>query len=61
MFDDEDDKPKQKDIEIGEDVALLSVEELTERIALLEVEIIRLKEAIESKQSSRSAAEDVFK
>lgn len=61
MFADDEDGPKKKAFEIGEDVTLLSVDELTERIALLEVEIIRLKEAISGKQSSRAAAEDVFK
>ena len=41
---DEDDRPKKKIAhEIGQDLALLSVEELAERIALLHDEIARLE------------------
>ena len=40
----EDDRPKKKlGHEIGQDLALLSVEELSERIALLKEEIARLE------------------
>ncbi|WP_029040300.1 DUF1192 domain-containing protein [Cucumibacter marinus] len=39
----------------------MSVDELTERVALLEGEIARLKQAIESRGSSRAAADAVFK
>ena len=46
--------------EIGQDLALLSVSELKERIALLREEISRLDAAIASKQASRSAADSVF-
>ena len=59
---DEDDRPKKKIAhEIGQDLALLSVEELRERIALLNAEIARLEEAMAKKQSSRSAADQFFK
>jgi len=62
MKDDDDDRPKKKIAhEIGQDLALLSVVELKERIALLEGEIARLESSIASKQSSRSAAETFFK
>jgi len=62
MKDDEDDRPKKKIVhEIGQDLALLSVKELQERIALLKDEIARLETSIASKQSSRSAAETFFK
>jgi len=62
MKDDDDDRPKKKIThEIGQDLALLSVVELKERIALLEGEIARLESSIASKQSSRSAAETFFK
>jgi len=62
MKDDEDDRPKKKVVhEIGQDLALLSVGELKERIALLKDEIARLESSIASKQSSRSAAETFFK
>jgi uncharacterized small protein (DUF1192 family) len=59
---DEDDRPKKKIAhEIGQDLALLSVKELSERIALLNAEITRLEEAMAKKQSSRSAADQFFK
>jgi uncharacterized small protein (DUF1192 family) len=59
---DEDDRPKKKLAhEIGQDLALLSVEELGERIALLREEIARLEAARASKQASRSTADQFFK
>jgi uncharacterized small protein (DUF1192 family) len=59
---DEDDRPKKKIVhEIGQDLALLSIKELEERIALLEEEIGRLKTAIASKQGSRQVADQFFK
>ncbi len=58
----EDDRPKKKIAhEIGQDLALLSVEELDDRIALLNDEIARLQTALASKQASRSAADQFFK
>jgi len=58
----EDDRPKKKIAhEIGQDLALLSVEELNERIALLNDEIARLQTALASKRASRSAADQFFK
>ena len=45
----------------GEDLSRLSVEELQERVGLFESEIARLKQAIVAKQSSRDAADSVFK
>ena len=59
---DEDDRPKKKLVhEIGQDLALISVKELQERIALLREEIARLEADIAKKQSSRSAADRFFK
>jgi uncharacterized small protein (DUF1192 family) len=59
---DEDDRPKRKiSHEIGQELALLSVAELEERIALLREEIVRLEEARDRKQASRSAADQFFK
>lgn len=59
---DDDDRPKKKIAhEIGQDLALLSVDEITERIALLREEIGRLEEALGKKQASRSAANQFFK
>jgi uncharacterized small protein (DUF1192 family) len=59
---DEDDRPKKKIThEIGQDLTLLSVGELRERIELLKAEIARLEADIKNKQVSRSAAESFFK
>ncbi len=62
MKDDDEDRPKKKVVhEIGQELALLSVRELEERIALLNDEIERLKVSIASKQSSRGVADSFFK
>jgi uncharacterized small protein (DUF1192 family) len=62
MATEDDDKPRKKIThEIGQDLYLLSVEELAERIALLMSEIERLKEAMTKKRSSKDAADRVFK
>jgi len=59
---DEDDRPKKKIAhEIGQDLALLSVAELGERVALLKEEIVRLESAMAKKQTSRSVANQFFK
>jgi len=58
----EDDRPKKKLVhEVGQDLALLSVEELNDRILLLNDEITRLQNALASKRASRSAADQFFK
>jgi uncharacterized small protein (DUF1192 family) len=59
---DEDDRPKKKIAhEIGQDLTLLSVRELTERIGLIKDEIARLEADIAKKQATRSAADQFFK
>jgi uncharacterized small protein (DUF1192 family) len=59
---DEDDRPKKKIAhEIGQDLTLLSVEELAARVQLLHDEIARLEADMASKRASRSAADQVFK
>jgi uncharacterized small protein (DUF1192 family) len=59
---DDDDRPKRKIVhEIGQELALLSVEELRERIGLLKDEIVRLEAAVASKQASRASADTFFK
>ena len=46
MASEDDDKPRKKIThEIGQDLSLLSVEELAERIALMNAEIERLQQA----------------
>jgi uncharacterized small protein (DUF1192 family) len=58
----EEDRPKKKIAhEIGQDLTLLSVRELTERIGLLKDEIARLEADIAKKQATRSAADQFFK
>lgn len=62
MAAEDDDKPKKKIThEIGQDLYLLSVEELGERIALMTAEIDRLKEAVTKKRASKDAANNFFK
>ncbi|HEV3184244.1 MAG TPA: DUF1192 domain-containing protein [Xanthobacteraceae bacterium] len=59
---DEELLPKKKLAhEIGQDLSLLSIAELTDRIALLEEEIARLEAAKASKSATRSAADAFFK
>ena len=53
----DDDKPRKKIThEIGQDLSLLSVEELTERIALLNSEIEWLQQAAAKKSASKKSA-----
>ena len=59
---DDDDRPKKKIVhEIGQDLALLAVNELRDRIALLKEEIARMEASIASKQASRGVADTFFK
>jgi uncharacterized small protein (DUF1192 family) len=59
---DEDDKPKKKIAhEIGQDLSLLSVEELGLRVQLLHDEINRLEADMAQKRASRSVADQFFK
>jgi uncharacterized small protein (DUF1192 family) len=60
MFDDDPPK-KPKDHELGIPLDAMSVEELEDRIGLLEAEIARLRAAIEAKKKSRDAAASAFK
>jgi uncharacterized small protein (DUF1192 family) len=58
----DDDKPKRKIThEIGQDLSLLSVAELNERVALMNAEIERLQAAVAKKRASKDAANSVFK
>ena len=59
---DEDDRPKKKIThEIGQELTLLSVGELTERVTLLKEEIARLEANMATKQASKSAADLFFR
>ena len=58
----DDDKPRKKVThEIGQDLSLLSVEELTERIALMASEIARMQVTMTKKRASKDAADRLFK
>ena len=59
---DDDDRPKKKIAhEIGQELSLLSVEELTARVQLLQEEIGRLEADIVGKRAKRAAADQFFK
>jgi uncharacterized small protein (DUF1192 family) len=58
----EDDRPKKKLAhELGQDLSLLSVGDLQERIEMLKAEIARLEEDMTGKKASKSAADLLFK
>lgn len=60
LFD--DDRPQKKTVhDIGSDLSLLSVDELSARIDLLKAEIARLESEKAQKGASRSAAESLFR
>ncbi|MGH6861599.1 MAG: DUF1192 domain-containing protein [Phyllobacterium sp.] len=57
-----DEEPRRKLVhEIGQELSLLSVAELDERIALLRSEIVRLEEERARKGDSKVAAEALFR
>ena len=61
-FDSFAEEPRARPIghDLGQDLSLLSIDELDERIALLEQEILRLKDARAGKERSRAAASAFF-
>ena len=52
---------KAKTHEIGQDLSLLSVGELNERIEVLKAEIERLEAELKAKGATKSAAEALFR
>jgi uncharacterized small protein (DUF1192 family) len=59
---DEESLPKKKIVhEIGQDLSLLSVFELKERIEILNAEIARLEVAAQSKAAAKGAADAFFR
>lgn len=60
LFDDEPAKPRRVH-EIGQDLSLLSVDELNERIGQMRAEIDRLQAELAAKGSTRQAAEALFR
>ena len=54
-------KKKKPDIQLGEDLSEMSEHELVARIAALETEILRSREAIAARQSTKAAADSFFR
>jgi uncharacterized small protein (DUF1192 family) len=58
----DEERPKRRVAhEVGMPIDTMSVEELSERIGLLEAEIARLRAAIAARQKTRSVADSRFK
>jgi uncharacterized small protein (DUF1192 family) len=60
LFDDEPRK-KARPHEIGQDLSLLSVAELAERIRMLREEIVRLEMEMAAKDATKAAADAMFR
>lgn len=60
LFDDDRPKPPSTHI-VGSDISLLSVDELTARMHLLQTEIERLEAERVRKSAGRKAAESLFR
>ena len=60
-MEDDEVRRRPKTHEVGMPIDAMSVEELQQRIELLENEILRLKAAAEHRRKSRSAADAFFK
>ena len=60
IFDDEPRK-KPRTHEIGQDLSLLSLGEINERIGLLRAEVARLEAELTAKGTTKSAAEALFR
>jgi uncharacterized small protein (DUF1192 family) len=60
-MEDDDRVKKLAPHEVGMPIEAMSIEELRQRIGLLESEIQRLRAGIETRQSVRSAADSLFK
>ena len=61
MLDDEDAPKKKRTHEVGMPIDTMSVDELEERIGLLEGEIERLREAIAARKMTKDQANSLFK
>jgi uncharacterized small protein (DUF1192 family) len=61
-MDEEEHRPKRRPThEIGQDLSLLSIAELEERVGQLRAEIMRLETAKAQKLSAQNAAQSFFK
>ncbi|HEX3430849.1 MAG TPA: DUF1192 domain-containing protein [Rhizomicrobium sp.] len=54
-------RKKPPEIVLGEDLSAKSEHELIERIAALEAEVARCRQAIDARKSTRAAADSVFR
>jgi len=54
-------KKKSPEIVLGEDLSAKSEHELVERIAALDLEIKRSRDAIAARQSTKAAADSIFR
>lgn len=61
VFDDEHLKRQATTHVVGGDLSLLSVDELTARVAILQTEIKRIEDEREKKSAGRKAAETLFR
>ena len=62
MAREDDELPRSKVVhEIGQDLSLLSVDDLSQRIMVLKAEIVRIEEAVARKRASRASAAAFFK
>jgi len=61
IFDDDEAPKKKLAHQVGEDLSKLSIEELGERIAILQAEITRIEESVAAKRADADAAETFFK
>jgi uncharacterized small protein (DUF1192 family) len=60
-LDDLQSRKKLPEIVLGEDISALSAHELEQRIARLEDEVARCRQAIAARHATKSAAENFFK
>jgi uncharacterized small protein (DUF1192 family) len=60
IFDDEPRKPASAQV-VGQDISLMSVDELSERVSMLKAEIERLEEERAKRGQTKSAAEALFR
>ncbi len=60
LFDEEPRKPASAHV-VGQDISLMSVEELGQRIAMLKAEIERLEAERTQRGATKSAAEALFR
>jgi uncharacterized small protein (DUF1192 family) len=54
-------RPKPPAHTVGQDLSALSLDELSERVAVLKEEIARIEAAIDAKRASAAAADAVFR